>query len=455
MGQLGVLVPSTKSKSRMALFDYFRRPGFESLKSQILAPKVDDEKLNDCLKRIRSQLPVPVIWLMGKTQSGKTSLIRALTGNSRAEIGNGFVPCTRTSSLYAYPTEEDCLIRFLDTRGLGEVSYDPSEDMAWCEGQAHLLVVVVKAMDHAQEPIVRAVEAVKKRHPLWPVIVLQTSLHEGYPRRDSQHVMPYPFPADTTTPIPASVPEDLARSLARQRQLFQGPLYRSSPAQFVPVDFTLPEDGFEPVDYGLEACWRAIEQALPQGFRGMIEQFREGRQDLRDMHLRLAHPHIISYALAAGAAAAVPVPLVDVPLVIALQAKMVHTIASIYNQELTKQRLAEIASGMGVGFAGRLGLRELAKFIPWVGSALAAGYSAASTYALGRTLCSYFSHVLAGDVPSQERFRELFDEEFKQARGRLGEYLKQYGKPPASGTPAAPPPKDSRPYNDVAPGSAS
>src|SRR5947209_8689335 len=58
------------------------------------------------LEQLRSRLPVPVFWLFGKTQSGKTTLIKYLTGADRAEIGKGFQPCTRFSSLYQFPTPE-------------------------------------------------------------------------------------------------------------------------------------------------------------------------------------------------------------------------------------------------------------------------------------------------------------------------------------------------------------
>ncbi|MFH1268252.1 MAG: GTPase domain-containing protein, partial [Planctomycetota bacterium] len=80
------------------------------------SPRVDEEDLERRLKEARLSLPVPVFWLLGKAQSGKTSLVRALTGSSRAEIGGGFRPCTRTAQLYSFPSEEDCFLRFLDTR---------------------------------------------------------------------------------------------------------------------------------------------------------------------------------------------------------------------------------------------------------------------------------------------------------------------------------------------------
>src|SRR5262245_63664701 len=72
----------------------------------VFSPRVSDEELKQHLDQLRQQTPVPVFWLLGKTQSGKTSLVRYLTGAERAEIGKGYKPCTRFSSRYAFPTEQ-------------------------------------------------------------------------------------------------------------------------------------------------------------------------------------------------------------------------------------------------------------------------------------------------------------------------------------------------------------
>ena len=72
---------------------------------------------------------LPVVWLLGKTGAGKSSLVRALTEQTEAEIGNGFQPCTRSARSYDFPPDQP-LVRFLDTRGLGEAGYDPAEDLA-------------------------------------------------------------------------------------------------------------------------------------------------------------------------------------------------------------------------------------------------------------------------------------------------------------------------------------
>src|ERR1051325_10276770 len=97
---------------------------------KLFAPKLSEEELHEYLDRLRKDAPTPVFWLVGKTQSGKTSSVRYLTGAERAEIGKGFQPCTRFSSKYVFPNEQAPLLVFLDTRGLDEPNYDPAEDIA-------------------------------------------------------------------------------------------------------------------------------------------------------------------------------------------------------------------------------------------------------------------------------------------------------------------------------------
>ena len=273
--------------------------------------------------------------------------------------------------MYSFPNEEECFLRFLDTRGLGEAGQDGLAEIPRLEAEADLIIVVVKAMDHAQQPVLDILRGVVARHPDWPILVLQTALHEGYPAGHPEyrvpaeyrvprgvpaaprHVLPYPY---AEPPYPPSVPHDLARSLLAQRELFRD--YRD---RFVPVDFTLPEDGFEPVDYGLEQLWSVIEELLPLGLRGMLGQTPEARQAVRDDLFRKAQPHIVAYAMAAGGAGAVPLPAVDVPLVLTAQARMLYKIAEIYRQPMDITRMAEIAGALGIGFLTRLGAPRAAE----------------------------------------------------------------------------------------------
>ncbi|MCL4766035.1 MAG: GTPase domain-containing protein [Hyphomicrobiaceae bacterium] len=338
-----------------------------------------------------------VVWLMGKVQSGKTSIVRALTGCTDAEIGTGYAPCTRTARIFEYPAEAP-VIRFLDTRGLGETHYDPAEDLAFCESQTHLSIAVMKALDPQQEAIVSLVGGVRSRRPGWPVIVAQTSLHEGYPA-GTNHPPHYAFEPGSGLPA-ADVPPELVRSLAFQRGLFEG-LPGKGPVSFVPIDFTLPEDGFRPVNYGLDAFVSALQVAAPAGLVAVLQGIQSATGNVRSAR---AHPHVLGYATVAAAADAVPLAgLVAVPSV---QAKMLHSLAAIYGVAWDRRTLREFASCFGTGAliraASHLGIRQIVKLIPvygqTAGAVAASAASFATTFALGKAACYFLARRRSGDV---------------------------------------------------------
>jgi uncharacterized protein (DUF697 family) len=339
----------------------------------------------------------PVVWLVGKVQSGKTSIIRVMTGCSTAEIGDGFKACTKTARIFDFP-EEAPLIRFLDTRGLGETGYDPSQDLAFCEGQAHLVVVTMRALDQQQEAIVDVVRAIRRRHADWPIIVVQTALHEGYPA-GAGHVLPYPFrDGDAAALATAGVSSDLIRSLMRQRALLEG-LPGKGTIAFVPIDFTLPGDGWEPADYGYDALVETLQSLAPAA---VVTSLQNLHGDSKDRLAARAHPHILGYATAAGAADLWPVA--GVALVPAIQLKLIHALGTIYGVKWDRRALGEFASALGattlLRVASGFGARELAKLLPLygqtAGAAAAAVMSFATTYALGQAACYFLGRRKAG-----------------------------------------------------------
>src|SRR6516164_2456345 len=105
----------------MAIFDKVR---------SLFSNEQRDVELHRHLEDLKKRTLVPVFWLFGKTQTGKTSIVKFLTGADEAEIGQGFRPCTRFSRQYEFPTPEAPLLTFLDTRGVDEPGYDATEDVA-------------------------------------------------------------------------------------------------------------------------------------------------------------------------------------------------------------------------------------------------------------------------------------------------------------------------------------
>ena len=381
--------------------DYWRR-----LREALLNPHVDDQTLDAALREARARQPLPVLWLIGKAQAGKTSIIRALTGSETAEIGNGFQPCTRTARFYDFPTEAP-VVRFLDTRGLGEVAYDPADDIHYCESQAHLLLGVMKATDIRQDAVFEVLRAVRRRHPEWPALIAQTGLHEAYPP-GGEHGLPYPYDRE---PWPSRIPADLVRALRAHRDRL-GALPGSAPVHWVPVDLTLPEDGYEPVNYGLEALWTAIETVSTLGLQARLR----GDAGLRDVYDRAAHPHIVGHALAAAGVGALP--LVDLVGVPAVQAKLLHSLAALYGQtwngRMASEFLGLLGAGIGISYVARTVGRELIKFVPWwgqtVGVIWGATASGATTYALGKAAGYYFASRRRHSPVDAEALRRIYAE---------------------------------------------
>src|SRR5215831_14217089 len=133
-----------------------------------------NERLHRKLEEVRQKTHVPVFWLYGKTQSGKTSLIKFLTGADEAEIGQGFKPCTRFSRRYQFPTGEAPLLTFLDTRGMDEPGYDPQVDLEAFHDQAHLIILTIKVLDHAQQTMLEHLRRIRRAQPSRPVLLVPT-----------------------------------------------------------------------------------------------------------------------------------------------------------------------------------------------------------------------------------------------------------------------------------------
>lgn len=372
-----------------------------------LSPQIDEKKLQAALDRVRQSAPPPVLWLFGKVQSGKTSIVRALTGAERAQIGDGFRPCTRWTARYEFPNPDFPLAVFLDTRGLGEASYDPREDLEALQNEAHMLVVVVKAMDMALEQVIAALRLIVRAKRDRPIVVVQTTLHEGYPPSLQGHIEPYPFTAHTAA---EKAPPDLARALAFQRTFFAKMPVR----HFVPVDFTLPEDGFSDPLYGREALLDALADAHPHALYTVVRRLPELTQELKILHFRQVQPHILAYAAAASVVGAAPLPLADLPVISALQVKMLHSVASFYRQPLGVKTFLELLTTVGVGVVFRQGARSLLKVIPGIGSAMSGMYAGATTYALGCALCFYYQVVFDGHVPTAERLKAFYEEKLTE-----------------------------------------
>lgn len=378
---------------------------FRKLKTWFPFHSLSDDEYRRQRDRLLDRAPVPVFWLFGKTGSGKTSIVKYLTGAERAEIGSGFRPQTQRSEKYDFPAAESPLVRFLDTRGLGETRYDPREDIGQFTGSTHVVIVTIRVMDHALAEIIEPLRAIRKAAPARPVLLALTCLHEAYPGR--QHPDPDPFDSAL---LPDSLPVELRRSIRAQEERFAG-----LADQIVPLDLTHPDDGFDQPEFGGVRLKDALVAMLPAAYRQTLLTLYDSMASLKDLNDRRALPIVIGHSMLAASAAAVPLPWLDIPVVAAIQSHLVYRLARVYGQPRGARTLLEMAGPIGGRMLARQIVRETLKFIPFVGVAANAALAYAYTYGLGKACGWYFGQVRQGNAPSAQELEQVWRDQLKQA----------------------------------------
>lgn len=378
-----------------------------------------EEQRRDLLKKT----PIPVFWLFGKTGSGKTSIVRYLTGATQAEIGNGYRPQTRTSAQYDFPTSEAPIVRFLDTRGLGETGYDPTDDIKQFDAATHVVLVVARVTDHALQDIVEPLRAIRAARPTRPIVLVLTCLHEAYPFEQHPELDPFAaVAADDGLPAQSIRPEfklmpsaltnltELRRHLAEQEQRFSGLV-----DWIVPIDLTLPEDGFHQPEFGGNRLDETLIEVLPAACRQTLLHLDDVRQSLQDLTERHALPTIIAYSSLAATAAATPLPWVDIPAVMGIQTRLVYLLADLYDQKMNAEMLLQMTGAVAGRLALRFAVKAPLKFIPFVGQTANAAMAFAYTFSLGKACCWYFGEIRAGHIPLPEELNKVWGEQLEEA----------------------------------------
>ena len=184
------------------------------------------------IAKVRAELPTTAVILIGKPQTGKSSIIRGLTGFSAEIVPQGFRPHTQHTESYAYASDDLLLLIFTDTVGLGDVKQETlviiDELLAELQqesNRARILILTVKINDFATDTLRQIAQQLRQEYPNIPCLLAVTCLREVDPNLTDDH------------PEYAPEYEKLNRALAAIEEDF-GELSNS----FVLLDFTLEED---------------------------------------------------------------------------------------------------------------------------------------------------------------------------------------------------------------------
>jgi uncharacterized protein (DUF697 family)/predicted GTPase len=370
--------------------------------------RVDETEIANILESVQSQLPTTEALLIGKPQAGKSSIVRGLTGIGKEIVGQGFRPHTQHTERYFYPSEELPLLIFTDTVGLGDVTKNTEEIITELTTQldietkrARILILTIKINDFATDSLKNIAEKLRKKYPQIPCLLVVTSLHELYLNLETNH-----------PEYPPNLPE-IDRAFDEIKNTFTG-LFD----QAILIDFTLEEDEFNPLFYGLENLRDSLTELLPSAEAKTIHQLLDEtvNSQLGNLYKDVARRYIMAFSVMAVTLAAVPLPFATMPVLTALEVTMVGVLGKLYGQKINANQAGGIISAIAGGFLAQVIGRELIKFVPGFGAVVAASWAGAYTWALGEGACAYFGDIVGGKKPDVERIKQVMKNAFNRAK---------------------------------------
>ncbi|HEY9858607.1 MAG TPA: YcjF family protein, partial [Candidatus Obscuribacterales bacterium] len=256
----------------------------------------------------------------------------------------------------------------------------------------------------ATDTLRQIAQQLRKRYPEIPCLLAVTCLHELYPSSTADH------------PTYPPTYEEVNRAFAALQQAFADLCDRA-----VLIDFTLEEDDYHPVCYGLEAFRDALADLLPEAEAQAIHQLLEqgAGEKIGNLYRDVSRRYLLAFSVVAATLAAVPLPFATMPVLTALQVSLVGLLGKLYGQTLTPSQAGGVVSAIAGGFVAQAIGRELVKFIPGFGSVIAASWAAAYTWALGEGACVYFGDLMGGKTPDPQKIQAVMQEAFKSAQERF------------------------------------
>jgi uncharacterized protein (DUF697 family) len=408
-------------------------------------PKDPQSRVDEMMETLRNQMPTPCLLLLGEPQVGKSSVVRALTQDPHAKIGEGAgIPVTDAMRLYPFPPQSELpLWFFLDIPGLGatEARAQAGEELDSPEAAAlyqmlteeapkdttgkpipkpHLILLCVRA-DDSKLRILRELAKIQaildKQKIFLPILVVQTCLH----RLLHPHPAPYPFGL-LGDQLPEMLPVEVATQLQSQREKIR---IVAPQARFVIVDLTDEEDEVGEPMYGANALFEAVLTYLPD----MMESFLRGHHSqFGKIYQDAASEMIRNYAISAGVSGALPPPAGDIGT-LGITLTMVQKLAEHYKQKWDLRGFLDIFWSLGLASLLLLAFRYLLRRIPIpvVMAPLGALGAFSLTFSIGHLMSWYYASMRDGYTPSSEdiqaQWAKVQSESLENAREWIASWM--------------------------------
>lgn len=143
-------------------------------------------------------------------------------------------------------------------------------------------------------------------------------------------------------------------------------------------------------------------------------------RELPQFRREAANKLVKSATLVSLVAGLEPIPLVDIPILLGNQIRLILRIAAVYGEPLTASHARELVATIAGGLALRYLAEQAAKIVPFGGDLVAGAIAAAGTYAIGQVAIEYFE---AGKQLSRKQMNDVFSryyESYREQRAQVG-----------------------------------
>ncbi|WP_456474709.1 GTPase [Candidatus Pyrohabitans sp.] len=384
------------------------------LKQAVLDPAIQE------IKELVEESRPPVMYFIGRSGHGKSSLVNALANKEVVEVGH-VVPTTFESTRHTILFEEAYSTwDIIDSRGLFETTSPDG-------GPPHNVVEEIKKDLKKYEPdiFLHVISAPEARNLQNDFKVFKEICEQA---------------EDTLGSIPPSViilnkidtlgnPRDWPPEKSAEKGGLINDLLKymiddvlKIPAE--PIDLNYPIKGYRlnderyigiiPVSslkndlWNIETLSDFIGTSLPESAQLNYYQAQRRKEQLR----KICRSHITNrFAKIAGGIGASPVPISDIAVLTPLQLLMIAMIGGLSCRDFSTNTAKEFIKASSTTFVAAVGLREVArqlvKLVPGAGMVISGAIAAAGTYTIGRAAEAYF---FSGEIRKPEEFKNEWEE---------------------------------------------
>ena len=329
------------------------------------------EKVKEDIKKETKQLNV---FIIGKTGVGKSTLINAIFGKNVATTGSGS-PVTQQIQMY----QQDNLCIY-DSKGL-EVKdkstiqqiedFIKKQEQEDVKNQIHICLFCIQESGRRIEPADKDLYDMLKKHN-FPVIVVITKATQDKDEYGEKF-------SDIVKETLKVDDEHLQR------------------VNSIKIE---DDDGYIKEPKGIKEVIQKTYSLLPEGLNNAFarKQVYDKAQKIKAMR-ESAMSLATKYSVAAGAVATSPIPLSDFAVILPTQIAMIAHISKEFELELNAESVKTLAVALvavcGVGFAMKMAVGNLLKFIPVIGyiggGAINTTVAAGTTKIMGNKYAGYLA----------------------------------------------------------------